>query len=180
MKKELRKRMLKIRDGIKDKEQKSNKIAEMLTNCDFYKKAQSIMVYMSFGSEVKTAGLIQKMLSDGKKLCAPVCVDKHTLEAREFHSIDECVAGTYGISEPVGKRVTDIDLVIVPGVAFGKNMHRLGYGAGYYDRFLAQINAVSCGVFFSEQESLITPDEYDRELDYIVTDEKIYEKGDLK
>ena len=180
MKKELRKKMLVIRDGIKDKEQKSNKIAQRLTNCDFYHKAQTIMVYMSFGSEAKTDGLIKKMLSDGKRLCAPVCVDKHTLEARELHSIEECVSGAYGILEPVGEKVADIDLVIVPGVAFDKNMHRLGYGAGYYDRFLAQCKAVSCGVFFSEQETLITPDEYDKELDYIVTDEEIYEKGDLK
>ena len=180
MKKELRKRMLKIRDGIKDKEQKSNKIVKRLTNCDFYKKSQTIMVYMSFGSEVQTAELCEKMLSDGKKLCAPVCVDKHTMVAREFQGISECVSGAYGIPEPVGEIVTDIDLVIVPGVAFSKNMHRLGYGAGYYDRFLTLCSAVSCGVFFSEQESLITPDEYDKELDYIVTDEKIYEKGDLK
>ena len=173
-KKEIRKEMLQRRSTIEKREEKNFKILKNLTDCDFFKKADRVMVYISYRGEVDTMALIEDALRQGKKLCAPVCVDKENMIARKFSSIDELVCGAYGIPEPKGEEVNDIDLVIVPGVAFSEEGFRVGYGAGYYDRFLKNTNAVTCGLFFEEQRCDFLPDSYDKKLDYIITEEKIY------
>ena len=101
------------------------------------KKAQTIMVYMSCRGEADTLKIIEKSIDDGKKLCAPVCIDKKTMVAKSFDDLSQLIKGAYGILEPVGDIVKNIDLILVPGVAFNENLHRIGYGAGYYDRFLS-------------------------------------------
>lgn len=173
-KKEIRKEILLKRQNIEKRDEKNRKILKSLTSCDFFKKAKSVMVYISYRGEVDTKVLIEEALRQGKTLCAPVCIDKETMIAREFSSLSELESGAYGIPEPTGAEVDDIDLVIVPGVAFCEECYRIGYGAGYYDRFLKNSNAVTCGLFFEEQKKDFQPDSYDKKLDYIITDEKIY------
>ena len=171
---QIRKEMLLKRQNIKNRDEKNLKILKILTDCTFFKNARRVMVYISYRGEVDTRTLIEEMLSSGKSLCAPVCIDKETMIAREFSSVLELKSGAYGIPEPTGGEVNDIDLIIVPGVAFCTEGFRIGYGAGYYDRFLKKSNAVTCGLFFEEQKADFQPDSHDRKLDYIITDEKIY------
>ncbi len=173
-KREIRKEKIEKRKSIENRQQKDKKIAEMLIESDFYKKAQTIMVYMSYNGEVSTDELIEIMLKDGKTLCAPVCIDKETMIAKSFTQISEFSKGMYGIKEPKGEKVSDIDLVIVPGVAFNEEKHRIGYGAGYYDRFLENTNAISCGLFYQMQKADFTADETDKKLDYVITEERNY------
>ncbi len=176
MKNNLRKKYLEIRKNIKNKEEKSKIIRDTLLSCPFYKKATSIMVYVSTNNEVDTHFLIKEMLADGKKLSAPKCLDGGKMEARKFSDVSELVPDKFGILAPVGERCEKIDLVIVPGVAFSDDLHRLGYGGGYYDKFLKDNSAITCGLFFCEQKAEIAPEEYDIPLDFIITDTKIYEK----
>ena len=173
-KKEIRKEILIKRQNIEKRDEKNLRILKRLTSCDFFKNARRVMVYISYRGEVDTKALIEEMFSMGKSLCAPVCIDKETMIAREFSSLSELTSGAYGIPEPTGKETDDIDLVIVPGVAFCEDGYRIGYGAGYYDRFLKNSNAVTCGLFFEEQKKDFQPDSHDKKLDYIITDEKIY------
>jgi 5-formyltetrahydrofolate cyclo-ligase len=173
-KKEIRKEKLQKRSNIENREEKNLKILKNLSDCEFFKKACRVMVYISYRDEVDTKALIEEMLSMGKSLCAPVCQDSENMIAREFFSISDLVSGAYGIPEPKGKEIKDIDLVIVPGVAFCEEGFRIGYGAGYYDRFLKKSKAVTCGLFFEEQKCDFLPESHDKKLDYIVTEEKIY------
>ena len=135
------------------------------------------MTYISYNGEVDTRCLIDKMLKDQKTLCAPKCVDTHNIEARKFINESELETGAYGILEPTGKKISDIDLIIVPGVAFNGRLHRIGYGAGYYDRFLKKSNAVTCGLFYEIQRADFLEEQEDISLDYIITEKSIYEKG---
>ena len=178
-KQELRKEKIANRRKIFDRDEKNEKILKNVTECDIYKCAQTIMVYISYNGEVDTKALIEKALSDGKKLCAPVCIDKETMVAKSFNSYDELIIGAYGIKEPQGAEVCDIDLILVPGVAFSKNLYRIGYGAGYYDRFLEKNSAITCGLFYEEQKADFLEDSHDKQLDFVITEEKIYKKGDI-
>lgn len=173
-KSEIRKEKIAARSKISGKEQKDAAIFDKLTSCEFYKTAKTVMVYISAKGEVDTYALSEKIIADGKNICAPVCIDKETMIAREFSAISELVPGAYKIPEPQGKHIKKPDLVIVPGVAFNERLHRIGYGAGYYDRFLEKLSATCCGLFYEMQKADFKEDAYDKKLDYIITEEKIY------
>lgn len=105
-----------------------------------WKAARNVFVYVGVGCEVSTGKLIEKFISDGKRVCVPLCRGKGEMDAVRIASPDSLKPGHYGIPEPqeCGEKVhpEELDIIIVPGVAFGLDGTRLGRGAGYYDRFL--------------------------------------------
>lgn len=115
------------------------------------------MFYVAFGGEVETKEMIKEAQNSGKIIAVPVC-RKHRMSLRPC-LLDEHARlkkGPYGISEPAVEeclRLADLDLVIVPGVAFDKKGNRLGRGKGYYDRFLARLpqRTASLGLAFDFQ-----------------------------
>jgi len=173
-KKEIRKEKIAARKTIPNRNDADKKILQRIKEQDFYKSAKTVMVYISYNGEVDTIRLIDDMIKEGKTLCAPVCIDKENMVARKFESFHELVPGAYGISEPQGEEVSDIDLIFVPGVAFNKNLHRIGYGAGYYDRFLKNSSAVTCGLFYEMQNADFSPDATDKKLDHVITEKNCY------
>ena len=111
-----------------------------------FKQAKTILFYASFDGEVETFEMIKKALNLGKKIALPkILKDKIKLLPVFIRSLRrDLKAGVYGIKEPKDKKVNvlkikDIDMVIVPALAFDKANHRLGRGKGYYDRFLGNI-----------------------------------------
>lgn len=177
MKSALRKRLIATRQNIENKSEKSKQIGKNLMEQPFFKTAQTIMVYLSIDSEVDTLELVKKMLSLGMRLCAPVCMSGGVMVAKSFSSFDELKCGRYGILEPQGDEVFDIDLILVPGLGFNERFHRIGYGAGYYDRFLLNTSAVTCGLFYDEQRADFLEESHDLPLDYIVTETKILKRA---
>lgn len=177
MKAALRKELIKTRENIENKDQKSAKIAKNLLCQPFFQWAETVMVYVSYRNEVDTYALIDEMLARGKKLCAPVCKSGGVMVAKEFGALSELECGAYGILEPQGKEIRDIDLVIVPGVGFNDDFHRIGYGAGYYDRFLANFSGVTCGLFYDEQRAEFCAEPHDLPLDYIITQTQILKRA---
>ncbi len=177
MKAELRKRLLNTRENIENKAQKCQQIEKNLMEQPFFETAQTIMVYLSIDSEVDTLELTKKMLLLGKRLCAPVCMAGGMMAARSFSSFDELKRGRYGILEPQGDEVFDIDLILVPGLGFNERFHRIGYGAGYYDRFLSNTSAITCGLFYDKQRADFLEESHDLPLDYIVTETKILKRA---
>jgi 5-formyltetrahydrofolate cyclo-ligase len=100
------------------------------------------MFYLSFGGEVYTDNMIREAFNLGKKVVVPVCKENRIIKACVLSYHARLQKGPYGILEPVDKesvRPQDLDLVIVPGVAFDKKGRRLGRGKGYYDRFLKRL-----------------------------------------
>lgn len=121
--------------------------------------------------EVHTHAFIEKW-SKHKEIVLPV-VTGETLELRSYSGVNGLKAGIYNIQEPVGNPFHDysvIDLVVVPGVAFDAEGHRLGRGKGYYDRLLPLINAVKIGICFPFQLVDHIPTEaFDIQMDEIIT-----------
>lgn len=162
-KQELRKKLKRIRALIpKDEARaKSLELTKTITGSEAYRRSESVMTYVSFGSEVQTQALMEQVLTDKKKLFVPICdVDLKVMFPVEIGAFDQLEIGSYGILEPkkellesgvlkIGDK-TDIDLAIVPVLGFDKHGGRLGYGGGYYDRFLEGYTGVSVGIAFSE------------------------------
>ncbi|MFA5106086.1 MAG: 5-formyltetrahydrofolate cyclo-ligase [Candidatus Micrarchaeia archaeon] len=162
----------------------SQAIIDMLQGSDIYKKANSIFFYCSIKEEVYTHGAIASALSAGKTVILPRSnVKSLTLELYKIHSISELVKGAYGILEPIPDKarqvqVSDIDLVIVPGVAFDKLGNRIGLGLGYYDRLLSGMVDTGrvCALAYSFQivpEMEIPHDSHDVPMDYLISEDHV-------
>jgi 5-formyltetrahydrofolate cyclo-ligase len=118
-------------------------------------KSRTIMIYYSIDHEVATHSIICKLLKAGKVVALPTCVDKKNIRAGIIQDLDQLIPGVLGIKEPspsvLEMAPAEIDMAIVPGIAFDRNGNRLGHGAGYYDRFLRKSKAYKLGLAFDFQ-----------------------------
>jgi len=136
---------------------KSKIIKDKLFRTSVFKKAKIVMFYISFDGEVNTQDMIKGAHRLGKIAAVPVCKGyRVTLRPCVLHNKAKLKKGPYGICEPAVKKyikLEDLDLVIVPGIAFDKRGNRLGRGKGYYDYFLKRLNShtASIGLAFDFQ-----------------------------
>lgn len=165
-KKALREKMKALRDAIpqETRNAENKTLTEMILQTELYQKAKWILTYVSFGSEVDTTALIQKAFKDGKHVFVP-CIRNHTMDFYEIENLHDLTPGTMQIPEPdpnpAKKFPYEIHLsldraeecaVFVPGLAFDKKCGRIGYGGGYYDRFLGTFRKkMAVGLCYTEQ-----------------------------
>jgi 5-formyltetrahydrofolate cyclo-ligase len=177
---------LALRDGL-SKIERVAKSGAMLTNLvtvSEYAKAQSMLYFVNFRSEIITMPGILAVLADGVTLCLPLTIAKPPqLQAYQVTNLDtDLQSGYCNILEPNPKRCAAfdparLDVVIVPGSVFDRRGGRMGYGGGYYDRFLADLapQATRIGVCFELQvEEYIPLEPHDQFLDFIVTEDCVY------
>ncbi len=177
-KQKLRKQSLALRARLTDRPARDMAIKGTFLAQPFYRDAKVIMTYLSYLSEPDTHALVSDMLAAGKTVCAPVCGEKGEMEAYAFSSFSQLAPSKMGILEPkTDKQIFpgEIDVIIVPGCAFCDGGYRLGYGGGYYDRYLPRTNAVTCGFLYEPLKINFTPDKTDIPLDYIITEQRIYQ-----
>lgn len=171
-----------IRDNISvyDRKNKSQQIAQnllALLESDF-KGANIFLCFYPFGSEVDLLDFYNKLLKDGKELYFPISnVKSHTLHFKRIYEIDKDFhIGSYNIMEPDANLedyiYTDSAVAITPGLVFDKSLNRLGYGAGYYDRFFeSNPNIKRIGICYTEQITQEVPiSKHDMPMNCIVTD----------
>ena len=123
-------------------ERRSYVLAARLFDRIEYKEADTIYIYLSYNQEVMTEPIIERAFSDGKRVAVPKTIMRQSLSENYMEFIyinDETVFEVKkGIQEPVDGEIADTDaLVIVPGLAFGKDMNRIGYGGGFYDKYFS-------------------------------------------
>ena len=171
MKKELRKEIIYLRDNLEDRYNKSMIIKNKIMNLDIYKNSKVIALYSSMKSEVDTKELIKESLELGKKVLLPRILNKNKMIFIEINKDTNYERNTFGVLEPIGIEEKNIDLMIIPGVAFDKANNRLGYGRGYYDKYLKDKDLYKIGICFHEQlVDNIEVDEHDIKMDLIITD----------
>lgn len=171
MKKELRKEILYLRDNLEDRYNKSISIKNKIMDLDVYKNSKVIALYSSMKSEVDTKDLIKESLSLGKSVLLPRIINKNKMIFIEINNDTEYERNSFGVLEPIGKEVSDIDLMIIPGVAFDKFNNRLGYGRGYYDKYLKDKDIYKIGICFIEQMvDNIDVEDHDIKMNLIITD----------
>ncbi len=136
----------------------------------------TVMVYADFRREPATAELIEKLLELGVRVCLPKCEKDGKMDAYAVESMEDLAPGRFGILEPVGEAVLkpeEIELVLVPGYGFDSDKNRLGYGGGYYDRFLPKCSrAMIAGVCYGNCLVETLPTEpFDVKMDLLITED---------
>lgn len=178
----LRQRLSRRRAILKNRMDRDNEIFQRIVMHKQYRFAENIFIYISKPDEADTQALIQHSLESGKRLFAPYCVSGNPeMKFYRFHSPEELLPGSFGVFQPEplpGNAAQPCDLqravCIVPGMAFDKTGARLGYGKGYYDRFLSGNHIFRMGICYEALLLDQLPAEpHDIRMHAIVTDEKL-------
>ena len=148
---------------------------EQLTQCllelPAFQEAKTLATYLSFDHEVSTAGLIQAALQLGKRVCVPRTYPQGRMEFVEYDP-EILEESRFGLLEPneQGKVVdkAEIDLIHVPGLVFQSKGYRIGYGGGYYDRYLADYAGKSVSTIYSIQQKEFQPDVFDQAVQEVL------------
>jgi 5-formyltetrahydrofolate cyclo-ligase len=169
-------------------ERLSEMIFERIVRLPQYAQARTVLSYVSFRSEVSTRAFFQRMWADRKQVVVPYCMAQH-LELFCFSGFDDLVPGMLGILEPKPElrgqdqrraNVGELDLLVIPGLAFDRQGGRIGYGKGYFDRLLpgARPDALLAAVAFECQLFEAVPmQSYDVRVDAVVTENEIYRRS---
>ena len=171
-KQELRARMKALRAACIDREERNARIFEQLFSQPCM-QADSFFVYRSFGTEADTHKITNELLRRGKRVYLPRVTGRDMALIR--YENQPFVKGAFGVDEPCGKACNDsFEVCILPLLAADRRLARLGYGGGYYDRYLADKPAFRIGLAYSFQLlSEIPTESTDVFLDALVTDEKV-------
>ncbi len=180
-KEQLRKRFLENRKALINEEVSifSNSICTHVLESNLYKDADTVLAYMPIRNEADTLPIIRQCLADGKSVYLPKVQGKE-MNFYKVESFEDLCLGTFGILEPKEANSLNIrkGLMLVPGVAFSKDGFRIGYGGGYYDRYLEKGHQfVTAGLCYELQiTDDIFPDIYDKQLDIVVTEKELYKR----
>jgi len=177
-KRALRREVRARRDALppEERERLGQAVARNLLTLPEVRQASTVMAFSSFGSEVDTRPIIEQLARDGRRVVLPR-VEGRTIVPVGYRSGDPVKPSSFGALEPAGGdpvRPEEIDVVIVPGLAFDRRGHRVGYGGGFYDRFLGRLrpDALTVGICFSVQVVDEVPNgRGDRPVDLVVTEE---------
>ena len=141
-------------------------------------KNKKIGGYFPINYEIDCLEILKKLEKSGHKISLPITMKRNKMDFFEWSFKDPLLIGKIGIPEPLSKKKIYPDILLVPLVAFNKNKFRLGYGGGYYDRYIQKIKNIKkiliIGMAFSFQEvSRLPINEHDKKLDYIFTENYI-------
>ena len=178
MKDEIRKQYITLRKHIVNKKEKSLIIKDKLLS--LLNKYHVIGVYVSMDDEVFTDELIQELLNQSIEVVVPK-IEGHVINFYQISSLNslKTTDNKYGIREPdnnIALKVKKeaIEAMIIPGIVFDTSLHRIGFGKGYFDKYLANTNVYKIGICFDEQLSnaMIPHHSYDVKMDIIITDQR--------
>ncbi len=175
-KKSLRSLLLEKRDNTSFDLMKiaSEKMQKRLKKINAFRNAQKIGAYFPIGSEILTQDIIQELLSDGKDVFLPKVVGEK-MEFRKIVDFSSLEKGSFDIMEPKDECPTDnnLDVILVPTVGISPTGVRLGYGHGFYDKFLAEHKTVTISLIMEKQIIKNIPkSEHDIIIDWIVTEDR--------
>ena len=184
MKNVLRKEILGIRNKL-NKEyviNASEEVFKHLKTMDVFRASKHVMVYVSFKNEVSTQLIMSHLLSNNKQFLVPYTNKRDcSMTPALISNLDDLSVGNYGILEPAINKADQsysslIDLVIVPGIAFDLSGNRIGFGKGYYDFFLSQLNGkipIIALAYDFQIKNKIPSEPHDIKMDYIISPTRI-------
>ena len=182
-KKKIRQEMLAARDAIsqEERERLSKDILKRIEALPEFQQAETILAFVGYGSEPNTLPSLEQWMNSGKKVFCPVVLGE-TMEFYQIHSLSELKDGYKGIKEPVPSDErkyisSDKDFMLLPGLVFDREGNRIGYGKGFYDRYLSDgFSGEMAAIAFSIQmveNGRIPAEETDHTIKYIVTEKEI-------
>ena len=176
MKLELRKQVLHEMKAISQEQKPAidQALTERLLHHPFYQEAKVIATYLSFPHEFQTQKLIEQVLKDGKKVLIPKTYPKRRMEFVVYNP-QQLVKTSFGLLEPQGElevvEASQIDLIHVPGLTFTMQGYRIGYGGGYYDRYLEQFSGHTLSTVYPCQIQDFISENHDIPVQEVLIDE---------
>lgn len=180
MKEELRKKGLASRNQIPHDEVKvlSKRIIEQIKKQVDMMNYQVLGFYMPLGNEVDLIPLMTELIDLGKTIVIPKVHNQYTMDFYPIKAIDDIHFGHFGVLEPNSNKKmpkNEIDIIFIPGIYFSYKNYRLGFGGGYYDRYLKDYHQEKVGICFSFQHIFDIPSEnHDIPLDFIITENPLH------
>ena len=176
MKAELRKKILQEMKALSQEQKQAidQALTERFLQHPSYQEAKIIATYLSFPHEFQTQGLIEQALKDGKKVLIPKTYPKGRMDFVVYDP-QQLVKTSFGLLEPQGDLevvpASQIDLIHVPGLAFSKEGYRIGYGGGYYDRYLEHFTGHTLSTIYPCQIQDFIPEKHDIPVEEVLIDE---------
>lgn len=179
----LRKKYLLYRKSLSNSKKQifDNRIFSKLISLNEYKTCEILLTYVSTPIEVDTKKLIEFALKDGKKVAVPKCIDgTHKIDFYFINSLNNLEAAKFSLLEPktdICEKVVSFDnsICVVPGFAYDNKGYRLGYGKGYYDRFICDYFGVTVGLCYNTNViNKLVIGRFDKPVDILVTDKYIH------
>ena len=163
----------------REKAEWDKEMTKRLLSMPEYIRAKTVFCYISYGGEPDTSGITADVLASGRRLAVPRCIEDGIMEAVLISDLGQLVPGYKGILEPMEGLGTigfdEIDFAVVPGVAFDRYGRRLGQGGGFYDRFMAETPAFTCGLCFERfMEDEIPCEPHDIPVMHVVTEKGVF------
>ena len=177
MKAELRKQVLQEMKAIprEQKQAMNQALTDQFLKHPFYQEANTIATYLSFPHEFQTQELIEQAMKDGKKVLIPKTYPKGRMDFVVYDP-QQLVKTSFGLLEPQGNlevvNASQIDLIHVPGLAFTMEGYRIGYGGGYYDRYLEQFSGHTLSTVYPCQIRDFIPENHDIPVQEVLIDER--------
>lgn len=167
-----------VRARIPDKEQKAKEICRLVQSLPAFRDAETVLCYLSAGSEVETRGILEACFRAGKRVALPRCYEDSRMEFLPVTAVSQASElSRFGIAEPPhGEPLdpADAGLCLVPALAFDKNGFRLGYGMGYYDRYLKRFSGTAVGLCYEDcLREALPVNQNDRPVHLIVTEQQV-------
>lgn len=178
VKRELRAKYRGIRENLDPEEKRrwDEAIFCRLVNSPFYRSAKTLLCFVSTGIEVDTHALLRRAFADGKRVAVPKCLDRSgNMDFFVIRSMEDLKPALFGLLEPdehTAPRLGDYrdSVCILPAFAFDADGYRIGFGKGYYDRFLQKYPGVKVGVCYNACIAPALPrGRFDVAADYVVT-----------
>lgn len=180
-KSEMREKYLAIRSSFPEQQKNAydKKIHDRLISSITFRHCKDILLYSSVKGEIDTKAIFEKAVSDGKRVAFPCCNPDNTMTFRYINSLSDMSEKTFGILEPNDSCEecvpSNFSLMIVPALVFDKSGYRIGYGKGFYDRYMSTFPGVSIGLVYSALLLGEVPrGRFDRHVDVIITEKGVY------
>lgn len=182
-KQRLREERLAAREALSEQERSvlDDRITQKLLATSEYVEATTVLTYVSVSSEVSTRMFIESALRDGKTVAVPRCLPGHCLEFVAITSLDQLIAAPFGLLEPpkelpaLTEEQMDASICIVPALLIDTKGYRLGYGAGFYDRFLSTYPGKKICLAYQQNlsKTMLPHTEFDVPVDMIITESAV-------
>lgn len=176
----LRKRYFEKRKSIKDLEERSLKIADLLFKMSEYKECENIFLFLSIQQEIRTQPIIETCIKDGKNIFVPILTEKkREMVFCPLENLESLTKNKFGILEPPMKGIKKSDnktIILVPALVYSKDKFRIGYGGGYYDKYIKENEALA-NIGLCLSEFIIAgfeKDKYDEKVDFIITENEVF------
>ncbi|MCG1009008.1 5-formyltetrahydrofolate cyclo-ligase [Salinicoccus sp. ID82-1] len=176
-KKALRKEMMATLSSMKpaDKQEREEILKSRLLDLIESQGIQSLGIVLSMPHEMDTDGIIDHLTLQGKLVYTPVCnYENKQMEFRRFTSFDKVTKDEKNLRIP--EYTEDVnnhpEMIVVPGLIYSQDGYRIGYGGGYYDRFLSHYDGLKVSLLFEEQLGEVIPENHDIPVDLLITPER--------